>query len=145
MIYVLQPWAGGPVKIGFSDDVNRRRIQLEAHYGQTLALLAMIPGGRDEERAIHERFAHLRLSRTEQFQPAADLMEFIGCPLPAGSDPGGVEAIGTVKRVLVFDLPSDVYRQLRVAAAMEGRSVSDFLRRLLRKHLLSKAEPQGPE
>lgn len=38
MIYFAQPTTGGPVKIGYSDDVSRRIGQLEAHYDQPLAV-----------------------------------------------------------------------------------------------------------
>jgi hypothetical protein len=46
-----------------------------------------MPGGRAEERALHERFAGHRIGRTEQFRPAPDLMEFIGWPLLIGANP----------------------------------------------------------
>lgn len=93
MIYFAQPLTGGPIKIGCSDDVPRRLKQLEAHYGQPLALLAEMTGNFDDERAVHARFAHLRLGRTEQFRPAADLLAFIGRPLLVGPNPETVEAI----------------------------------------------------
>jgi hypothetical protein len=87
VIYFMQPLAGGPVKIGFSDDVDARRRQLERHYGQPLAVLATLDGGPDEERELHGRFSHLRFGRTEQFQPGTDLMEFIGRPVFASMAP----------------------------------------------------------
>lgn len=93
MVYFLQPVDGGPIKIGFSDDVEFRRVQLEGTYGCPLALLATMNGGRQEEAEIHERFAHLRLGRTEQFRPAADLLTFIGRPLLVCPNPDAVEAM----------------------------------------------------
>lgn len=81
MIYVVQAVDGGPLKIGFSDNVPARVKQLESHYRRPLAVLATIPGGREEERAIHERFSHLRFGKTEQFRPDPDLLAFIGRPL----------------------------------------------------------------
>lgn len=96
MIYFLQPVDGGPVKIGFSDNLEARRIALELHYGRQLSVLATLPGGREEEKAIHERFAHLRLGRTEQFRPAPDLMEFINRPLLVDANPDVIEAIESV-------------------------------------------------
>ncbi len=45
MIYFLQGLEGGPVKIGYSANVDARRRQLESHYGQPLALPATMEGG----------------------------------------------------------------------------------------------------
>jgi hypothetical protein len=102
MIYALQSTDGGSVKIGFSADVDARRLHLESHYGKPLVLLATMPGGRDEERKIHARFAHLRLGRTEQFRPAADLMAFLGRPLLVDANPETVEAMPSVTQKNVF-------------------------------------------
>ncbi len=93
MIYFMQPVGGGPVKIGFSDDVDKRREQLERHYGRPLALLATMPGDMGIEYEIHRRFSHLRFGRTEQFRPASDLMAFIGRPLLVDPNPETVESM----------------------------------------------------
>ncbi len=93
MVYFMQATEGGPVKIGHSADVDRRRTTLEGFYGKELAVLATLPGGRKEERQIHSRFAHLRIGRTEQFRPAIDLMEFIGRPLLVGANPEATEDV----------------------------------------------------
>ena len=93
MIYFAQPIEGGPVKIGFTSDVDARLRQLEVYYGRPLALLGIMEGDRDEERSIHGRFAHLRFGRTEQFRPAADLMAFIGRPLLVGANPYATEVL----------------------------------------------------
>jgi hypothetical protein len=93
MIYFAQSTDGGPIKIGTTADVESRLRQLEAHYGRPLALLATMPGGRDEERAIHRRFALLRFGRTEQFRPAPDLLAFIGRPLLVDPNHETVEVI----------------------------------------------------
>lgn len=100
MIYFAQPAdrPSAPVKIGHSANVPARVKQLEAHYGVPLAVLATMDGGRDEERAVHARFAHLRLNgrrkcgvQPEQFRPDPELMAFIGRPLLAGTNPDVVE------------------------------------------------------
>lgn len=44
MIYALQPTAGDPIKLGTTENLPVRIAQLEAHYRQPLALLAMLPG-----------------------------------------------------------------------------------------------------
>jgi len=93
VIYFMQSVDGGPIKIGFTDDIERRREQLEAIYGTPLAVLATMDGGRDEETEVHRRFSHLRFGRTEQFRPTSELMEFIGRPLLIGANPDAVEAM----------------------------------------------------
>jgi hypothetical protein len=42
-LYFLQSPDGGAVKIGYSEDVEARHRQLEAHYGRPLTLLTAIP------------------------------------------------------------------------------------------------------
>lgn len=93
MIYFMQPVDGGPVKIGYSCDVDRRHKVLESYYGCRLSVLAIIKGGREKEAAIHRQFDHLRLGTSEQFRPASDLMEFIGRPLLVSANPDAVELV----------------------------------------------------
>jgi hypothetical protein len=45
LIYVAQPVGGGVLKIGTTENLAVRLAQLEAHYGQPLALLATLPIG----------------------------------------------------------------------------------------------------
>jgi hypothetical protein len=111
MIYFAQPPEGGPIKIGFSANVEARIRQLEAHYGRSLAVLATMDGGRETEREIHERFAHIQLkgpgsrgNRLEQFKPTADLMAFIGLPMLVGANPNAVEAMKPVHLVTIIVL-----------------------------------------
>lgn len=100
MIYFAQPVAGGPVKIGYSADVEARLRQLEGYYGRPLALLATMDGGRDEERAVHQQFAHLRLpGEREQFRPVPELLAFIGRPLLVSPDPDVVVAMERTARL----------------------------------------------
>lgn len=93
MVYFLQPTDGGPIKIGYTDNLDQRRLQLQFHYGTPLALLATMDGGKEVERAIHERFAAHRIGRTEQFRPVPELLAFIDRPLLASPNPNAVEAI----------------------------------------------------
>lgn len=104
MVYFLQSIDGGPVKIGFSTDVDRRREQLEAIYGTPLAVLATLDGGRDEEQALHARFSHLRLGRTEQFRPDAELMAFIGRPLLVDQNSESVDAMPSKAKPMVLQV-----------------------------------------
>lgn len=99
-VYFAQPVGGGPIKIGHASVVHARIAQLEEHYCQPLALLATMPGGRAEEKEIHQRFHHLRFGQTEQFRPDTDLIAFIRRPLFANGAlvteaiPAGFRTVG---------------------------------------------------
>jgi hypothetical protein len=101
MVYFAQ-LPGGSVKIGYTETLDARLDQLRAHYGAELALLATMPGDRSVEAEIHDRFAHLRFGRTEQFKPAADLMEFIGRPLLVDANPDAVEATQPLPGLIII-------------------------------------------
>lgn len=116
MIYFMQSTEGGPVKIGYTSNLERRHKQLETHYQKSLSVLATLEGDESREREIHDQFAHLRLGedgrpgkKVEQFRPALELMEFIGRPLFVTPNPQTVEAmpaIGGRVRVAVTNVRS---------------------------------------
>jgi hypothetical protein len=68
--------AAGRVKIGWSRKVASRVAQLQTGNASPVRLLCVIPGGRAQERRLHERFAHARLSG-EWFEGTPDLMAYI--------------------------------------------------------------------
>ncbi len=90
MIYFVQ-LDSGSIKIGTTENLGPRLAQIAWERGTDVTVLATLPGGREEEQQIHERFAHLRLGRTEQFKPAKELLEFIGNPLLVSSNPETIE------------------------------------------------------
>jgi hypothetical protein len=104
VIYFLQSVNGGPIKIGCTTNLPVRVAQLEATYGQPLALLGSREGDRKTEAEIHAKFAHLRFGKTEQFRPAADLMSFIGKPLLVDPNPDAVEAMLTANKQNVLSV-----------------------------------------
>lgn len=139
MIYAMQSLDGGVVKIGMTSDVDRRRVQLERTYGTPLALLAVFPGGREEEARIHGQFAHLRIGRTEQFRPAPDLMEFLGRPLLVGANPEAVEAMGTVgSSLMVLQMRGtpEWKTWLEELAAFDDRSPASLGERAIRRYAI---------
>ena len=69
-VYFAQRRAGGLVKIGWSRSVKVRMGAVRAN------VIGAIPGERETERALHERFAHLR-TRGEWFRPGRDLLAYI--------------------------------------------------------------------
>lgn len=131
MIYFAQAVdGGGPIKIGTSEDIPARIKQLEATYRRPLAVLATMPGGREEERAIHERFSSLRFGKTEQFRPDPELLAFIGRPLFVSALPV-VEVMETHGLVTLLNLkgsPAD-RAMLQQLSRLTGVPVSEIARR----------------
>jgi hypothetical protein len=133
-VYFAQSLDGGPIKIGCSVDVEHRLEQLQWHYGQPLALLKVLPGGREEERAIHERFAEHRLGRTEQFRPVTEIMESIGLPLLVGPNPDAVEPMPEKFHrppQIVVKLGVDELAAAKDAAKRTSRTLLGFVRAAL--------------
>jgi hypothetical protein len=58
-------------KFGYSCDPPRRSRQLGGR------LVHCFPGGRADERALHERFAPFRVRGTEYFWPAGPIWEWL--------------------------------------------------------------------
>jgi hypothetical protein len=69
--------AGGPIKIGLSRSPQLRIDHLATGSPEDLRLLAVVPGNRERERQLHERFAAHRV-RGEWFAPEPELLDFIG-------------------------------------------------------------------
>jgi hypothetical protein len=131
MVYFAQH-PGGSVKIGCTGNLEARLDQLKAHYGAELALLATLPGNRSVEAEIHERFAHLRFGRTEQFRPGAELMEFIGKPLLVDANPDAVEATPPLPGIpKAVRLDPDLYAKARIIALRRGIQIGEYLGGLL--------------
>lgn len=135
MIYFVQAVDGGPVKIGYSADVDARRVQLESHYGKRLALLKTLPGDKEREREIHQQFSHLRLGRTEQFLPVSELMEFIAKPLLATASPDAVAVMTTTAKPVRLDLSPADHERLERQARKRGLSMASFVRMLVLERL----------
>jgi len=74
-VYLIRQGESGPIKIGTSTDVESRLASLQTANPEPLHLLRTFDGDERIERAIHGRFAHLRL-RGEWFKPGAELLAF---------------------------------------------------------------------
>jgi hypothetical protein len=62
-VYMIQAGGkGGSVKIGVTDDVEKRLRNMQTGNHQALAVIRLFEGGEAEERQLHERFADHRLS-----------------------------------------------------------------------------------
>jgi hypothetical protein len=113
-------------------------------YGAELALLARMEGDRTTEAEIHGRFSHLRLGRTEQFRPGADLMAFIGRPPLVNPDPDAVEAAGPARedKVIILRLPVEEHKKLRRVAADNETNMALMARKIVMDYLAAHG-PKG--
>lgn len=75
-VYFIRAGVSGPVKIGTARDPRKRLSGLQTSTAVPLRILGVVVGGRAQERAFHEQFAHLRL-RGEWFVPEPELLQFI--------------------------------------------------------------------
>lgn len=75
-VYFVQSGEAGPVKIGWSQDVDRRMAELQTANARPLRLIGKIPGRMRDESRVHERFAHLRME-AEWFQNSPEIHEFL--------------------------------------------------------------------
>jgi hypothetical protein len=105
-----------------------------------------MPGGRDEETAIHDRFSHLRLGRTEQFRPASDLMEFIGRPLLVDLNPDAVEVMSGKSKPMALQMRGAVEWKawLEKLAEFDRTSVADVADRAIARYAKEIGFPDPP-
>lgn len=77
-IYFIQD-ASGPIKIGITTgSLQIRLAYLQSGNPRKMRLLGSCEGGLDEEKELHKRFAHLRISRrSEWFVDDPDLRDLI--------------------------------------------------------------------
>lgn len=84
-VYVAR--AGNRVKIGRAGNIWRRLSQMQGHCPYRLQLLAVLPGGADEETALHQAFADEHL-HGEWFSLSARMQDWLrgGSVPPGGED-----------------------------------------------------------
>jgi hypothetical protein len=75
-VYWIQEGADGPIKIGRTRDVWKRRKELQTGNSRPLNVLATVTGDGQTERALHSTFAHLRLMG-EWFRADSELVQYV--------------------------------------------------------------------
>ena len=75
-VYFIQAGEDGPIKIGFSKDVESRLTDLQVASPEELRLLRTIEGTKEDEAHVHYLFSSYRL-RGEWFEPAICLERYI--------------------------------------------------------------------
>jgi len=128
----------GSVKIGCTADITTRLKTLASEFGR-VELLGTTEGSFDTEKALHQRFSHLRLGRTEQFKPAVELLAFIGTDLPF---PDAVEVVATKrlpdengKHVVSLVIDPELWQWVKDTARARDLTASRYIRGLIVKAL----------
>lgn len=76
-IYFMRSGENGPIKIGFTGNTPMARLSaLQTGNPEPLNLIAAIPGVREDETRLHERFAALRI-KGEWFRADPELIGFV--------------------------------------------------------------------
>ncbi len=76
MIYFIQCGKNGPIKIGYTGNVEGRLASMQTSCPYELKLLWSIKGDTDDEQDLHEEWKHERI-RGEWFHPSKKLLEYI--------------------------------------------------------------------
>lgn len=88
-VYFIQGESGGPIKIGFTEDINSRLRTLQTGHFDTLIVLCTYPGKMQQERDYHKQFDQHRL-KGEWFKPVQDVLNEVELiklkPLPDIND-----------------------------------------------------------
>lgn len=74
-IYFIQE-GNGPIKIGITKDIKKRKITLDTNNSNQLHVLGAITGTADDEAKLHQKFSHLQV-KGEWFKPEKELLDFI--------------------------------------------------------------------
>ncbi len=122
MVYFVQAIDGGRIKIGTTIRLSERLGQLDYQYRVSHRVLGVIDGGYAEERALHEKFSHLR-ETGEFFADRIELREFIEaeCRPWDGSDDPGVRQFAVVK------IDVDALSVSKKVAGLRGITLADYL------------------
>jgi predicted GIY-YIG superfamily endonuclease len=75
-VYFVQGVDGGPIKIGFTTDVRRRLITIQAYSPISLRLVALFSGRAEHEGKLHRMFQAERL-HGEWFFPSPELLAIV--------------------------------------------------------------------
>lgn len=75
-VYFVESGPGGPIKIGWSQDVPRRISELQVANAHKLNLLGVLPGTMKKEGELHALFAHIRME-AEWFQNTLEIHDYL--------------------------------------------------------------------
>lgn len=135
-VYFIEAVGADAIKIGIARNVDRRLQGHQVSCPLPLRLLASAPGGMEEEKHIHHRFAHL-LVRGEWFSAKSEIMAFIAVVKETGALPFTVphksttcaERIiqkfhGTRKMAALLNMPPSTIQSWKDAGRIPARKQS---------------------
>jgi hypothetical protein len=137
-IYFIQPEAGGPVKIGFTADLERRLVALRTGSPVPLKVIGTCMGTVADEKRLHLHFDAERVDR-EWFAPSPELLAAIASGDPLAVCRPAAEAItarppAATKR---FEMALDraTYEAARARANACGLGLVPWLRMLAMREI----------
>ena len=77
VVYFIQAEEGGPIKIGYTNNLARRLYALRTGHPSRLRVLATIAGDRATEQTTHSAFSEERINGSEWFRPSSRLLSYI--------------------------------------------------------------------
>lgn len=126
-VYLIQCGPNGPVKIGKADDPKGRLSELQVAHWQTLTLVRVWEGSEADERALHARFADLRI-RGEWFHFSRQMLGDVGLPIveepPPPASPPAPSRPWPIK-VADFKQLGATVRALRTCANMTQEELAE--------------------
>ena len=76
VVYAIRMGFTGPIKLGYTNDLRRRLVELQVGSPVELRVLLAMPGCLDDETALHVRFKP-DLLRGEWYRPSETLLAWI--------------------------------------------------------------------
>lgn len=136
-VYILEAECGR-VKIGCSSTPFARFYVMSANSPCEVRMVAVLPGGHAEERALHKRFASHRVYR-EWFHLRGDLAEFVESVRGRGvSDKAP-------KWAAECFLPEEERQHMRALRGKETRRINDESKKLLKAAYAAMANHSQPD
>ena len=125
MIYFVRGTRSGMIKIGYSESVKRRLKALRTSSSEPLEVIAIIEGTRDDEQALHRRFAVAR-AQGEWFHPHRRLLEYLD-ELIDGKPETVADQVFRRRNAQRRAVHHRQAETIRAAAAEAGMNLHDFI------------------
>lgn len=139
MIYFIQAVDGGPVKIGWAKNLDKRIAEIQRMSPSQLCILNTFDSSKEDERLLHKYFKCIRLYG-EWFEPTDELLAFVQNPCKVELPPKPQPRI--IEEVPEGDIETVPYHpdKLSVASTATYLRVSPFtiLRLIRRKSIKAK-------